>query len=74
MVTIPIWLLFPLSNLRIHQRKGVFRKRHRPLAFLLLFSLINIHQRGSETEGMKGMGDVGGMGGRGTVGDKERRI
>ena len=66
--------MFLLSNFRIHQRKGVFWERHRPLAFQLLFSLINIHQRDSETEGMKGMEDVGDVGGRGTVGDEERKI
>lgn len=42
MVNIPIYLLFLLSNLRIHQREGVLQKRHRPLTFWLVFSLINI--------------------------------
>lgn len=43
MLTIPVEVLFLVSNLRTHQREGALQKRPRPLTFQPEFSLINIH-------------------------------
>lgn len=52
---------------------GTWQKRHRPLTFQLVFSLINIHSETMRLRNEKD-GGCGHVGGRGTVGDEERKI